>query len=221
MAIPPVASTMILGLEYEKALKSGTIHYSEKNRDYYDDALYSQLLFIAPTMGMSMPQNYGYRQSTVQLDCARTALAVECYRIERGVLPDSLDALVPDYIDAIPDDFYIELSPPVKEALAKYNQHSYAQNLNKNQGREWAENRKENWYSGMMDGLIKNGYLDKLPEGDPLERITRLRYVKRNNEYAVYSIGPDLEDNNGTEADERKNNAYDLPFTVLTEKVGL
>ena len=35
---------------------------------------------------------------------ARVALAVERFRLEHGALPDSLDALVPRYIDAIPED---------------------------------------------------------------------------------------------------------------------
>jgi len=39
-----------------------------------------------------------------QLRTARTALAVERYRLAEGKLPESLDDLVPAYISAIPDD---------------------------------------------------------------------------------------------------------------------
>ena len=39
-----------------------------------------------------------------QLRAARTALAIERYRLVKGRLPQSLNDLIPDYLDAIPDD---------------------------------------------------------------------------------------------------------------------
>ena len=46
-----------------------------------------------------------------QLDVARTALAVERYRLANGRLPESLDALVPAYIEQIPRDFWNKGNP--------------------------------------------------------------------------------------------------------------
>lgn len=39
-----------------------------------------------------------------RLRCARAALAAERFRIDTGNWPESLDALVPDYLDAVPSD---------------------------------------------------------------------------------------------------------------------
>jgi hypothetical protein len=39
-----------------------------------------------------------------QLEAARTALAVQRYRLKHNKLPDSLNALVPDYLDSVPLD---------------------------------------------------------------------------------------------------------------------
>jgi hypothetical protein len=45
-------------------------------------------------------------QAVGQLRCARTALAVERYRLVKGTLPRSLDLLVPDFLDGVPEDPY-------------------------------------------------------------------------------------------------------------------
>ncbi|MBU0716633.1 MAG: hypothetical protein KJ749_00150 [Planctomycetes bacterium] len=45
-----------------------------------------------------------HQRAVAGLDCARVALAAEQFRMDTGSLPTSLDELVPDYIDAIPED---------------------------------------------------------------------------------------------------------------------
>jgi hypothetical protein len=41
---------------------------------------------------------------TATLRCSRASLAVERYRLANGALPDSLDALVPKFLNAVPTD---------------------------------------------------------------------------------------------------------------------
>ena len=41
---------------------------------------------------------------TAQLQCTRLGLAAERFRLKEGRLPESLDELVPDYIDSVPTD---------------------------------------------------------------------------------------------------------------------
>jgi len=43
-------------------------------------------------------------RNTAHLRVARTALAVERYRLAEGKLPEGLTALAPDYLDAVPKD---------------------------------------------------------------------------------------------------------------------
>ncbi|MEQ9095474.1 MAG: hypothetical protein RIE32_04360 [Phycisphaerales bacterium] len=54
------------------------------------------------------PSYYGFLETATYADHIHPgfhlALAIETFRPEQGSLPDSLDALVPDYLKAIPDD---------------------------------------------------------------------------------------------------------------------
>jgi hypothetical protein len=43
-------------------------------------------------------------RTAAMLESARTALAAERYRLERGAWPDNLQALVPEYMDEVPAD---------------------------------------------------------------------------------------------------------------------
>ncbi len=45
-------------------------------------------------------------ETTVTVDLARIACAAELYRIEHGDYPPSADALVPDFLDKIPEDIF-------------------------------------------------------------------------------------------------------------------
>ena len=59
-------------------------------------------------------------------------------------------------------------------------------------------------------------FLDEVPE-DPFDGF-RLRYKIRKQGYVIYSVGPDLMDDNGLEESDKKNsphkNSYDITFTV-------
>ena len=74
---------------------------------------------VADRLAQRVPKHYVYSRAMLYslprymsrfqfdiavLDSARTAVAVERFRIERGRLPDTLDELVPAFVDAVPPD---------------------------------------------------------------------------------------------------------------------
>lgn len=61
-----------------------------------------------PALGRSYESEWRCR---TRLDVARTALAVERYRVAQGHLPKGLDGLVPAYMDAIPGDPWNDGNP--------------------------------------------------------------------------------------------------------------
>lgn len=51
------------------------------------------------------------RSGVAYAEIARTLIALECYRLDHGGFPESLDALVPQYLDAVPADPFAESGP--------------------------------------------------------------------------------------------------------------
>ncbi|NIT80209.1 MAG: hypothetical protein GWO44_25750, partial [Thermoplasmata archaeon] len=51
------------------------------------------------------------RRAVAYADLSRVLIAIERYRLGHGDFPDTLDALVPDYIDAVPTDPFTESDP--------------------------------------------------------------------------------------------------------------
>jgi hypothetical protein len=45
-----------------------------------------------------------FARDAATLRTAHAALAIERYRLDHGALPETLDDLVPDYLDAVPED---------------------------------------------------------------------------------------------------------------------
>jgi hypothetical protein len=73
----------------------------------FDEAVkhYNLYKVLAVMSAQSMPKlviNFALTQSWT--DCARTACALERYRLAHGNYPDNLDALAPQFIDAVPHD---------------------------------------------------------------------------------------------------------------------
>jgi hypothetical protein len=56
---------------------------------------------LMPALGRAV-KNFAYAQSSV--DLARTAIALERYRLAHGEYPESLDALAPQFIAKVPHD---------------------------------------------------------------------------------------------------------------------
>jgi len=69
-----------------------------------------EILFIAPMAYLTTPPMYRARdaewRARMLFQTARTAIAVERYRLANDHLPDDLDALVPAFLEQIPTDFY-------------------------------------------------------------------------------------------------------------------
>ncbi len=78
---------------------------------------YASLSYIAPMSMILLPDigrsNEPQFRIITQLDCAATAIAVERFRLENGELPDSLDDLVPVYLDQVPVDGFSAVGEPI------------------------------------------------------------------------------------------------------------
>ena len=105
--------------------------------------------------GLLLPSLSGIHEQAIvantRLSMARVALAIESFRRETGRLPQTLQELVPKYLDALPKDVF----------------------------------------SG-----------------------SRLRYVLDENGYRVYSVGPDGNDDGGTQDRNQGNTDADVIFEV-------
>ncbi len=61
-----------------------------------------------PTLGRPIELTYRLR---TERHLAATALAIRLYEVDKGRRPDTLDALVPDYLASVPDDLMAATSP--------------------------------------------------------------------------------------------------------------
>jgi hypothetical protein len=63
--------------------------------------------FMSRSLFPVMTRMFQYDTSSELLvECARVAMATERYRLDHGGFPTALDELVPDYIEAVPVDFF-------------------------------------------------------------------------------------------------------------------
>jgi len=70
--------------------------------------------YLTPHVIPSMGRVHEYLvRAKLRLHVARTALAVEQFRMERGDWPQKLTDLVPDYIDAVPQDWFAPAGTPL------------------------------------------------------------------------------------------------------------
>ena len=75
-------------------------------------------------------------RNLAKLQCARTALAVERYRLVGGRLPGTLDELVPDYLVGVPHDPFDGQQIRYRRLATGYVVYSIGQDLTDNQGEE-------------------------------------------------------------------------------------
>jgi hypothetical protein len=76
-------------------------------------------------------------------------LAIELYRIDKEALPETLDALVPDYLDEIPTDMVFERPPTYEVHEESY--HLFPTLPESHPALE--EGGHLNWYDGAEDYL--------------------------------------------------------------------
>lgn len=97
-----------------KALKR-TRYDRQFRRNGDDDFWTSHLMFRAPLTGILFPalshSHVSERRLRTNLDLAITAIAVERFRLAQGCLPQTLDELVPAYLEKIPADYWHEGKP--------------------------------------------------------------------------------------------------------------
>jgi len=86
-------------------------------------------------------------RNTAHLRVARTALAVERYRLAEGKLPEGLTALAPDYLDAVPKDPFDGQDLRFKRLEKGYVVYSIGGDCSDDGGkqRDPESNRRENW----------------------------------------------------------------------------
>lgn len=71
------------------------------------DKKITRMAFLSPMAAIVMPSSlYNLGKSAMDLHLAKTALAVEQFRLAHARLPETLEELVPEYFDAVPNDFY-------------------------------------------------------------------------------------------------------------------
>lgn len=107
---PSSSQRALLGVQYLRALgiEASTWLESERQMALASNVVYEQ---SAAIVGSYFDYTIGYIYSpffqvAVDYDVAITAVAVERHRLEHGRLPDTLQELVPGYMESVPMDFY-------------------------------------------------------------------------------------------------------------------
>lgn len=85
------------------------------------------LKIVTPSLSRAMMLN---ARLHAEFRCARAALAAERYRLAHGRLPESLDLLVPDYLEALPIDPFD--GQPLKMAITSHGVTIYAATYDEN-----------------------------------------------------------------------------------------
>lgn len=119
-----------------ESARLGRIQYLLPEDGFWTPHLWPRV-FLAVMMMPALERAYDseWRVRT-QLDLARTAVAVERFRLAHGRLPQQLDALVPAFLDRVPGDFYNEgrpLSYRIKDT-GEYVVYSYGPNRQDDNG---------------------------------------------------------------------------------------
>ena len=97
-----------------------------------------------------------FARNQARLDCARTAVAIERYRLAQGALPDSLDALAPTFLDAVPEDPFDGQAMRYRFIDDGYVVYSVSINQSDEEGREF-KNQSEQRYQGDLIFKVERG----------------------------------------------------------------
>jgi hypothetical protein len=124
LVLPKEADHLVTSLLHQRILKifnSDTqvspVSFLQAMDADENDELWQSIQFIAPTTAIMMPamarpQEAGWRVMT-EFEMAIVGISLERYHLATGKYPDSLNALVPNYLSKIPTDRY----NPTGEAL--------------------------------------------------------------------------------------------------------
>ncbi|MCC6486356.1 MAG: hypothetical protein IT364_02560 [Candidatus Hydrogenedentes bacterium] len=112
LAAPAAGERMVMMQFYNEMLGQAPadLAYEEHRANTADDQLVRDLMFFSPLAAITAPA-IGRAYDTewrirTQFDIARTAFAVERYRLAYSRLPETLDNLVPIYLPEVPRDYY-------------------------------------------------------------------------------------------------------------------
>ena len=95
---------------------------------------------LLPTLSFAVEKNV---QGLTQLEVARTALAVQRYRLAQGKLPAALGDLAPAYLDAVPVDPFDGQALRFKPLAAGFIVYSVGRDGMDNGGRAKDENGRQ------------------------------------------------------------------------------
>jgi len=96
----------LLKLPPRELLAAAELHSAKCERateGWKAGVLHTMSSLVMPGLGQA---SKALVRAKLQLHVARTALAVEQFRLERGRWPEKLTDLVPDYLDAVPQDWF-------------------------------------------------------------------------------------------------------------------
>lgn len=113
MAVADGFSAMMEVSENHRALIAAALQVEQEAGEL--SWLYTFARLLLPTMSRAAELN---AQLIGQLRVADAGLAAEQFRMDKGRLPDSLDELVPDYLDSVPADPFFD--GPVRLAITEY-----------------------------------------------------------------------------------------------------
>jgi hypothetical protein len=100
---------------------------------------------IIPAMGR---WHESFVRAKLRMHIARTTLAVEQFRMERGRWPEKLTDLVPDYLDAVPQDWFAPVGTPLSYVRTPVGVRVWAR------GRDNADGLAHGEWGELRDGLL-------------------------------------------------------------------
>jgi hypothetical protein len=89
-----------------------------------------------------------FMRAELRMQIARTALAVEQFRMERRQWPEKLTDLVPDYLDAVPQDWFAPVGTPLSYMRTPVGVRVWAR------GRDNADGLAHGEWGELRDGLL-------------------------------------------------------------------
>jgi hypothetical protein len=150
LVVSSAAEHMVTGLDYERNLSgerkpwSEMLRIEEEQEDTYELYTYAPMSFIVSSSLLRTRESES--RIRTQFDIAVTALAVERYRLAHGVLPESLDDLVPDYLDRVPEDYFAGPGQPIRYRI-KDNGEYVVYSIGRDQEDDHGEEIKKYWYT--------------------------------------------------------------------------
>ena len=149
LVISSTAEHMVTGLEFARILTEKRETWVDLLRNEEDEED-TELYVYAPMSIILSSSLLRTRESEsrirTEFDLSVTAIAVERYRLAHDALPESLDDLVPDYLDRVPEDYFAGPGQPIRYRI-KDNGEYVVYSVGRDQEDDHGEEMEENWYT--------------------------------------------------------------------------